>query len=763
MGAVNEAPLRIIGTYGNHVGTLSIFLLPGKDPETLWNLRDDPDREPGMEPVQLMEGAEYGYKINLHLPETAGGRVETDRPLILEADHASGRTGRLRPGLCTGSLPVTIFHNGRAVGRVRFEVRSRKLDYLRHYRWMLNDLADHAAEAVMERFAPTEQRFQIDDTRDATTLYQRFAFLKSMVSGEGFETAIGHILARPHRAWVDEDETRAPGQGIPGDSRIVRQLLSASGGRRPWPGGPVPHLPVRMTVERTVETLDTPENRFVQFALMQWRDVAVTLGNALEAEREVDSVSRGLREVEALVEHLDELLSADLFREVGPLAHFPATSQVLQKRAGYREIFRTYIQVESAAAITWGGGNDVFGAGQRNVAALYEYWVFLQLSQVVSSLCTEAYSARSLFQTSPDGLAFTLRRGQQQLVTGVTTRNGRRLRLELWFNRTFWRQHSASWTVPMRPDCSLRIRSERGESAPFEEIWLHFDAKYRIDGLREIFGEPSDPNQADEHRQEVKGAVTRDDLLKMHAYRDAIRRSAGAYVIYPGAEQLPPFTMYDEILPGLGAFPLRPAQGDPPDGLTAVRDFLEDVLDHASSQATEHERERYWVRESHPEKYRVQESGTAASLLTKPPADTLVLLGHVKGPQHLEWIHANRMYNLRAEGRYGGVLPEARELAAELVVLHEPKNNAVEVWRVVGRPQVIREETMRELGYLQPRGTYFCLQLAEVPRYVWPAALTFAWVKEVRDHVRPHLPLGVPVVTSWLDLIKPVRTRCRTF
>ena len=33
----------------------------------------------------------------------------------------------------------------------------------------------------------------------------------------------------------------------------------------------------------------------------------------------------------------------------------------------------------------------------------------------------------------------------------------------------------------------------------------------------------------------------REDLLKMHAYRDAIRRTAGAYVLFPGNESVSPY------------------------------------------------------------------------------------------------------------------------------------------------------------------------------------------------------------------------------
>ena len=50
----------------------------------------------------------------------------------------------------------------------------------------------------------------------------------------------------------------------------------------------------------------------------------------------------------------------------------------------------------------------------------------------------------------------------------------------------------------------------------------------------------------------------------MHAYRDAIRRTAGAYVLYPGNDgDDKRFEEFDhrgfhEVLPGLGAFAIRP-------------------------------------------------------------------------------------------------------------------------------------------------------------------------------------------------------------
>ena len=63
----------------------------------------------------------------------------------------------------------------------------------------------------------------------------------------------------------------------------------------------------------------------------------------------------------------------------------------------------------------------------------------------------------------------------------------------------------------------------------------------------------------------------------MHAYRDAIRRSAGAYIIYPGTQRKY-YRGYHEILPGLGAFPLRPYTKD--QDVSEIRAFLEQVVNH---------------------------------------------------------------------------------------------------------------------------------------------------------------------------------------
>ena len=47
---------------------------------------------------------------------------------------------------------------------------------------------------------------------------------------------------------------------------------------------------------------------------------------------------------------IDRTLSAPMFRSVGRLGSFPTGNQVLQKRAGYRELLRTFVLTETGRA-----------------------------------------------------------------------------------------------------------------------------------------------------------------------------------------------------------------------------------------------------------------------------------------------------------------------------------------------------------------------------------------------------------------------------
>src|SRR2546428_9032141 len=102
----------------------------------------------------------------------------------------------------------------------------------------------------------------------------------------------------------------------------------------------------------------------------------------------------------------------------------------------------------------------------------------------------------------------------------------------------------------------------------------------------------------------------------MHAYRDAIRRTEGAYVIYPGrhGQENVSWFAFNDVLPGLGAFALRP--GAEEIGLENLRTFLEDRAAEAGRSSERLDQSTYHT-------FRIQEpSETYRGAPDLPETDT---------------------------------------------------------------------------------------------------------------------------------------------
>ncbi|HUR00086.1 MAG TPA: DUF2357 domain-containing protein [Gemmatimonadaceae bacterium] len=679
------------------------------------------------------------------------GPLSSDHPDLFVADDATGRTGRLRPGQRVGLLKAAFREGARPLGSIAVEVRARRLDYVTEFRWMLRDIVDVSADMLLEGFAPTSQRFSVDPRTNSHTAYQRFAFLQSMLRDERLTAALELICKRPHISWQREPELRRSSQGIATSSRLCRSIS------RPGPRVVSPHgfrgiiknVPREIVVDRTVETIDNPPNQFARFVLLRWRDTVSEVLGVLNAAERTAASSRGVRECNDLLSRIQGYLARAPFSGASRLARLPIENPVLTRKEGYRDLTRAFFQSELAGRLAWQGGEDVYSAGQRNVATLYEYWVYLQMARALSDACDVPISLSKLVRRTPFGSELCLAQGSESRVEGTVTRGGRRLRLVLWFNRTFARG-SQSWTRTMRPDCSLHVRVGDEPEDDFRGVWLHFDAKYRAEALSDVLASVDEDVRVD-------STARRDDLLKMHAYRDAIRRSAGAYVIYPGSEDRE-YREYHELLPGLGAFRLRPTASGDALGVKSVKRFIADVLNHVAAQVSQHERDRYWRHVSYNElPSRSSYGAMPADFLTAPPADTVVLLGYVKSPAHFVWIRQEGLYNVRADGRVGSVAFGSKELQSAYVLLYSSETQPPCLWRVNG-VRIMLKSDMDALAYPDPRGaSYFCYEIASLPA---PSvdALSFEAIVRLRQQLRPGAASYAPVAVSWLDLAGIIST-----
>lgn len=726
-----SAELRLVDDDRVERGFVTIACLPGGD---VWRgiprleLLDSPPGQGRSLDVSLLEESDYRYHIEL----ASGEDVEILEPIELFSPDSSDKLdGRIRTGRVTGTIVVIAeTKTGRRL-KSMFEVRSRKLDFESEYRNMMLRLAEESAELLQSSFAPGQfVGFEPDKVEDAETLYQRFAFVASHLESEMFAEAVDVIRHRPHTKHEAEEELIDPSQSVKPDRRLVKQFVMARD-RQPV-GRPVARLlsVPRTIVRRThVESFDTIPNRFVRYSFEHWRALARQVGEILSGSG--PTAERGRREAGRIEAMLDHYLSMPPLADVGRLTRLPTSNTVLTARAGYREVYRSFLVSELATSLKWDGGEDVFGAGQCDVATLYEYWIFLELARAIKRLDGFEFNRSSLVSVGDDGLSLQLSRDRKVVLKGHGRRRGRKVELELWFNRTFspGDDSDRTWSVTMRPDCSLRITPKHSRWPA--DTWVHFDAKYRIDysdwGVR--YGDDAGERNAKVEPGLSEGSTGRpnnDDLRKMHSYRDAIRRTAGAYVLYPGDDSHQPSELrqYHEVLPGIGAFVLRPtANGESsPEASSHLVKFLSDVIDHAAAQGTGRERAQYWEDVTYRD-HRSTDDDRRLDFnadLRRPPADETVLLGFVRSDDHRAWIREHGLYNLRADkDRHGSVGLGSPEVRAGYLALYDAHGDEVDVFDLTGALYIRTGEELRSMGYPTAPGSsgtgnlYLCLELGK--------------------------------------------------
>ncbi len=675
----------------------------------------------GEEPLQLLEGARYEYeftdaRLRLDAADGEPGR-------LIEASRLEGRahSGFLSPGLNTGRLALVVRDEANAVlGTAAVEVRSRKIGYRDDYRRMLEDITERCIDLLMELRAPTAVRAAPDPGHSPRTLAQRFAFLKGLLGAASFQNALRRIISHPHQRWEPEETTIDTRRGFRPSARSLREMARATR-RVPLPSdhplaATVPSLPERISLYRNVQTEDTPESRFVKFALQGFAGFLSLMRQRLDAINASDVRLR--QEIATLTGELDAALSADVFRGVSPPDMLPLGSPVLQRKEGYREVYQAWLRFDMAARLVWQGGEEVYRAGQRDIATLYEYWVFFKLLDIVTGVFQlDRPAADELMEETADGFGLKLKSGEQLGFEGITFAGARPLRARFSYNRSFTRNASpgatGSWTERMRPDYTISLWPADFSAAEAETqelmVHVHFDAKYRIDSIEQLFGRDDsdlDPAAAaadlNEEKQEQKlGRYKRADLLKMHAYRDAIRRTQGAYVLYPG-EISRQWQGYHEILPGLGAFPIKPGSGD-----AALTKFIQDVVTQACDRASARERQSYHVYQVHeaPATYSVLHTlpeKSPGSVRRAPPlAETHVLIGWYKDEAHLEWVLKAGLYNFRMDVERGSLRLKPEVSGAQYLLLHSHMGaTSPRLLRVAKEgPRVLSQEALKTKGY----------------------------------------------------------------
>ncbi|BDS05058.1 hypothetical protein NT6N_00980 [Oceaniferula spumae] len=581
---------------------------------------DGDARRRGVQPISIKEAIRY--TVAVHYINGQKGRDSSQCQLtssVLE-NPRSGWVTRKMGNVLIGDFQV-VNYIGIAWIKVenyppiKFDITPTKMGYEIEYRSMVEDIAAKCQQLLLEWNSLTSLSFSPDPEQPKRLLLEQFLFVRHCLGEDRLDLYLEILNRNCHRTLIKEQQWGE----IP-DKRFYQNPLRYG---RDWAKAPTnskPNIkgfvPTEIQALRQRDSLDTAPNRFIKYALTDF----LAISQAVIDHQRIEGAAHD--EAIAMREALDAFLSQTWLQEVGDLDQVPLNNQTLQKRDGYRQILEAWLLSDVAAQLDWEGREDTYDGNNRDVATLYEYWIYFEiyniLAEEIGCECidapTKSHSGEALpFMTQNDahGLKINLKAGKSSYSSFVyRTTEGITNRIYFYYNRSFENNKllaPGTYSRRLRPDYTLVIipesiaqenkspaKAERQAQQVGQISYLHFDAKYRVESITEIFGDDSNEEESAIERQEEKVTKTyrRGDLYKMHTYNEAIRRTVGSYVLYPGTVQSKDdtFVKYHEIIPGVGAFALRPGAKTTHgsrDGRDALIQFLNDTICHHASRMTQ--------------------------------------------------------------------------------------------------------------------------------------------------------------------------------
>jgi predicted component of viral defense system (DUF524 family) len=383
-----------------------------------------------------------------------------------------------------------------------------KLPYCKFLKALIDDLINYLATCPFDLSSPTEFY-----TEEYSYPPSPVFILHTLAhNAEAIIQALQTIWHNPYRKLATEERWVYLNEAKHVDEDTIVMMLKHPEYLQEYKGGEFGHLagllknnlPLKVYQRQFIETLDNPENRFIK----KFMDIILYWFDELERLNILKEDSPHKEQIERLRNYVRYLRADPLFADVGEMTIFPASSQVLLKRDGYRECLNIYRLLHLARIPIFNNIQEAID--NRRIDQLYELWCFFKLSEMLAKVIN-GEGAKPKFR---------IKEGPQGGLEGETEADlGKGYKLV--YNKT-WK----GYTFNFRPDFSL-MKDEKLE--------VVFDAKFRFD-LRELDKDLKKLEEAEEkaiREGDLEKVVKVDDVYKMHTYRDALQCRA-SIVVYPG-------------------------------------------------------------------------------------------------------------------------------------------------------------------------------------------------------------------------------------
>lgn len=706
---------------------LEITILPLGEYSKLFEIDVLEAEKFGEAPIQILEAKRYEYELS-----NPSYRLRGDGDTCFPSQSKLSSRGTITPGNYVGTLELSIAKEGEKDIPFFIEVLATKFDsendydksYRKNYRSMVENITEKCTELLMQANSPVNQYFESNFEKENKTIYQRFSFIKSILNASEFEESVQKIISSPKTNWINKEEVVDIRSIKRFTNQNVKDLIKGNN-RIPLPKGhplysenKLESVPSKINSYRQEPSVDNPENRFIKHALQTYLHFCEKCKHVFKAN------SKDQKETIHLINKLESFLNHSFFKDISRPTTLKLNSPSLQRKSGYRQVLKSWLMFDLASKLTWTGGEDIYESGKRDIATLYEYWLFFVLYDLfkekfdLNHLEHEEKSYNHLFETTKHGLNLIIKSGQHTALSGTCLIRNRALNIKFSFNRTFSGNKDSypsagSWTTAMRPDYTLSVWPKELKESDAEQqeqiVHIHFDAKYKVNhfsvktnkkDISEIPKEQEREELNKTKKEERTGVFKNADLLKMHAYKDAIRRTGGAYILYPGNTQTR-FKGFHELIPGLGAFSLNP--NNEKNDINDLSDFIDKVIDHLINNASQ--------RENIASKtFNIYKSDTP-NIIAEPipeyingekliPDETYVLVGFSKDSKRLKWYKEHGLYNFRMNDEKGSIVFKDNVIKAKYLLIRESgKATATHLFKIKSGIRVFSKERLEDLNH----------------------------------------------------------------
>lgn len=413
-----------------------------------------------------------------------------------------------------------------------------------------------------------------DDVLLHAFVYARHILLAAR-GDQSVRRALEMVLRDPHRLFSSERETVSVVVARRVDSRTIVRVASGADGVITATGIAAQtalarelggRLPAYVDVPRVEHTFDTAENRFVLEFIKQLRALIERV-ERLARTKTATFWRNVVKDCDAMRLVIGPFERHNLWVDVGRMAHVPIGSSVLQRRRGYKDVLRHHLALRAAARIPLDSNTiETQLLGVKNVASLYELWCYFAVIDAVREVQGREPDVSEQHAVDVDKV--DLPWGFRVAWNAGPT---------VYYNLSFSQKAPAprrSSSLLLRPDIVVEVERDGKRE-------LHvFDAKLRVDGVSSI-----DVDDSEDGSGVDPLSFKKDDVAKMHAYRDALPYVRSARVLYPGHVTREFMALEDGALATevVGAISLIP--GSAPTDLVAVLKRLVSPASHRQSSS----------------------------------------------------------------------------------------------------------------------------------------------------------------------------------